>query len=346
LRPRDAWEYADQLLSVILALMRDQADAQDVLGRAARHHLDSGGKAFRARLFAACAAALGVPSEACIPPAAACELLHNASLVHDDLQDGDALRRGVPTVWKRFGKEVAICLGDHFIAQAFALLVQTSNAAQASQLVELFASTTRSAVQGQLAEVWNDPRHIPTLQDYRLMAAGKSGALFALPALSACILADEDEKVVLATRTVMELHGVAYQIKDDVLDIIAGKEGRPGGSDLAAGKANAVLVLHLAASEPFLAEVFADDIHSGMQPERRQWWLRELNRSDVLALAAREHAQVLAEAEQAADRLPKSFSETLLFGLEPIVKLPASLVHGSQLQSKGVWQIAAAEGGV
>ena len=68
------------------------------------------------------------------------------------------------------------------------------------------------------------------------MAAGKSGALFALPAHSACILADERGEVAMITRRILELHGVAYQIKDDLLDIIGGKEGRPAGTDLATGR--------------------------------------------------------------------------------------------------------------
>jgi geranylgeranyl pyrophosphate synthase len=322
------------LLPEILARMHHQADAQGVLGRAARYHLDSGGKCFRAQLLAACAAELCVPDEASIPAAAACELLHNASLVHDDLQDGDALRRGAPTVWKRFGSEAAIYLGDHFITQALALLAQFPDAVQGCRLIELFASTVTSAIGGQLAESCIDLRNFPTFEEYRRMALGKSGSLFALPAHTACILAGENEEVACAARRILGLYGVAYQIKDDVLDIIGGKEGRPVGSDLAAGKANAVLVLHLAASAPALGKVIAADLDSAMVPQRREWWLKELNRPGVLARAAREHANLLAQAEEVTSRLPRPLWETLRYGLGQMVELPAALDHASETWSK------------
>jgi geranylgeranyl pyrophosphate synthase len=328
--PRDAWARAEGLLPDILALMHDQSDAQGVLGRAARYHLESGGKSFRARLLVACATQLGVPDETSIPAAAACELLHNASLVHDDVQDGDALRRGAPSVWKRFGLDVAIYLGDHFITQAFGLLAQSPNAAKACRLLELFASAVKSAIHGQLVESGFDARNFPTPEDYWLMAAGKSGALFALPGHAACVLAGEGAEVVTAVGRVLELYGVAYQIKDDLLDIICGKEGRPVGSDLAAGKANAVLILHLAASDPALGDVLAADLNSSMRPGRRRWWLTKLNRPEVLARVSHEHANLIALAEQAALSLPRPLRETLRYGLGHIVELPAALAYASE----------------
>jgi geranylgeranyl pyrophosphate synthase len=331
------------LLPEILARMRHQSDAQGVLGRAARYHLDSGGKCFRAQLLAACAAELCVPDEASIPAAAACELLHNASLVHDDLQDGDALRRGAPTVWKRFGSEAAIYLGDHFITQALALLAQLPEPAKGCRLLELFASTVTSAIGGQLAESCIDLGNFPTFEEYWRMALGKSGALVALPAHTACILASEDEEVARAARRSLELYGVAYQIKDDVLDIIGGKEGRPAGSDLAAGKANAVLVLHLAASEPALGEILAADLDCAMVPQRREWWLKELNRPEVLARPAREHANLLAQAEEVTSGLLRPLWETLRYGLGQMVELPAALVHASEPRSKRLRQEASAK---
>jgi geranylgeranyl pyrophosphate synthase len=331
------------LLPDILARMYDQSKAQGVLGRAARYHLDSGGKFFRAQLLAAGAAKLGVPEESSIPAAAACELLHNASLVHDDLQDGDALRRGAPAVWKRFGLDVAIYLGDHFISQAFALLAQFPGSAKVCRLVEIFASTVESAIRGQLAESCLDLRNFPTPEDYRLMAAGKSGALLTLPAQTACILAGVGEEVASSARRVLELYGVAYQIKDDLLDIIGGKEGRPMGSDLAAGKANAVLVLHLAASEPALGEVLAADLGSRMPPGRREWWLTTLNRPDVLARAAREHGDLIAQAEQAALALPRPLRQTLCYGLGRMVELPAALAYAPEARPRGLGKTRSAK---
>jgi geranylgeranyl pyrophosphate synthase len=318
--PRAAWSRAEALLPDLAELLRDQTDADGVLGEAARHHLGSGGKVFRARLLLACADVLGTPTSTALPAAAACELLHNASLVHDDIQDGDPLRRGRPAVWRVFGRDVALCLGDHFIARAFALLARMPD--HAAGLVALFADTVTDAVRGQLAESRADPLHFPDPEAYRRMAAGKSGALFALPAVAACVLAGRDD-LARPVRDVLELHGVAYQIKDDLLDVTVGKEGRPAGSDLAAGKTNAVLVMLLDA-DPGLRSAFAADLERGMNEAGRARWLARLTEPRAIARTVAEHEAVLARAETAATRLPAPLRNCLRLGLGRIVALDES----------------------
>jgi geranylgeranyl pyrophosphate synthase len=91
---------------------------------AADYHLASGGKLFRPQFVLSIATALGVREATAFNIAAACELLHNASLVHDDLQDKDEIRRGQPAVWKALGPETAINLGDFFIAGTFQALAE------------------------------------------------------------------------------------------------------------------------------------------------------------------------------------------------------------------------------
>jgi geranylgeranyl pyrophosphate synthase len=265
---------------------------------------------------------MGVSEDDAVTAAAACELLHNASLVHDDLQDRDVVRRGRSAVWKRFGPAAAVCLGDHLIAGSFALLARIPDPGKVRQLTALFAEATSSAVRGQLAEVATDPMQFPTPEEYCAMAAGKSGALFALPLRAAGILAGLAPSAMRAARSALEQYGVAYQIKDDLLDVAGGKEGRPAGADLAAGRANAVLVFYLAAHGRAAAETLAADLADGMAPRRRAWWLRELNRPETLAHALHKHAYLLEDAARnIAAALPESLANTLRLGLDDMVGL-------------------------
>ena len=115
-------------LADVEAEMADQVSRADGLIRqAALYHLSSGGSRVRAKLALQSANALGLGVKTSLAIASACELLHNASLVHDDLQDGDAYRRGDIAVWKKFGTNAAICLGDMMVSAAYAALCSAQN---------------------------------------------------------------------------------------------------------------------------------------------------------------------------------------------------------------------------
>ncbi|MCA9571733.1 MAG: polyprenyl synthetase family protein, partial [Myxococcales bacterium] len=110
--PRGCWHDGD--LPLVESLLLDLATGErfERLGVIAREHLATGGKRLRARLALATMQALGGDRREAVPWAAAAEMLHNATLVHDDLQDGDAVRRGHPAVWARHGANQAINVGD------------------------------------------------------------------------------------------------------------------------------------------------------------------------------------------------------------------------------------------
>ena len=118
-----ALNWAAARIDKVDQLIKDLLGGSGIMAETASYHLASGGKKFRPMFLLAIANAVGAPQKAAVQTAAACELLHNASLVHDDLQDKDETRRGRPAVWQKFGPEIAINLGDYIIASAFRLLV-------------------------------------------------------------------------------------------------------------------------------------------------------------------------------------------------------------------------------
>lgn len=199
------------------------------VGDGALYHLSTGGNRVRARLGLEAAAALDLSPAATEACACGPELLHNASLVHDDLQDQDTARRGHPAVWQRFGPAAAISVGDVMISAAFASAAQHPDPARAIAL--LHGAVTRTAC-GQARDLMK-PRL--DLASYRELVTEKTGPLFALPvrlALAAARAGGDDAAAKLGGTLAL-----AYQILDDIRD---------RGADAAATRVN---ICHLLAPE-------------------------------------------------------------------------------------------------
>ena len=195
------------------------------VAEAAIYHLDNGGGRARARM--ALDAASGMASGRCCGACAgAVELLHNASLVHDDLQESDATRRGRPAVWRRFDAGLAICAGDLMISAAFACLAEHPDPAKAITAAHQAVATT---ARGQACDLRARPA---TIADYRVLAAEKTGPLLALPVRLALFGGGTsgDDDAVQAGHAL----AIAYQVLDDLNDLDA---------DRAMGRANLCTLL-------------------------------------------------------------------------------------------------------
>lgn len=184
---------------------------------AAVHHLGSGGRLIRGRLALHAGLALGLQESDTLCLAAAAELLHNASLVQDDLQDGDKLRRGLPAVWAQFDTNVAICTGDLMLSAAYAALGGIGNPQVIPELLTLVHRRTAAAIQGQCAdlETRNQPAGDTLL--YEKIVIGKSGALLSLP-LELALTASGMGEWTRDARLGAEAFSVAYQVADDLAD--------------------------------------------------------------------------------------------------------------------------------
>ena len=208
------------------------------LEEAMRYSLLAGGKRIRPVLALATAQAIGVPQASVLPFAAAAELIHTYSLIHDDLpaMDDDDLRRGRPTCHVKFGEDVAILAGDALYAEAFRLLLTEQGGDPARVLAaarELAAATgVDGMVGGQYLDVVGATE---TPEDLRRLHALKTGRLIA--ASVECVLLLHGRDVAPWQPFSREL-GVLFQIVDDILDVTQDSDaiGKPQGSDERHGK--------------------------------------------------------------------------------------------------------------
>lgn len=183
---------------------------------AAVHHLLAGGSRVRARLALHASAALGRRGHEAIAIAAACELLHNASLVHDDLQDRDAERRGQQAVWRRYGDGVAICAGDLLLSAAYGALADTGPAA--ASLMGRMHRRVATVIRGQCQDLSLQGGTPESLETYEQVASGKSAPLLVLPLELALALAGRYGAIDAAERA-GSLFAVGYQVADDLDDV-------------------------------------------------------------------------------------------------------------------------------
>lgn len=185
--------------------------------QAAVHHLASGGGRMRARIALDAGLALGLRATLVVSLAAAAELIHNASLIHDDLQDRDQLRRGFPTVWAKFGDHVGLCVGDLFLSAAFAAIARAGDGAPIAALIDLVHTATAAAVHGQCEGFDMAAAECMDLGRYERMAFAKSGSLLGLPLELVLTAANRLESLPLARRASSEF-AIGYQIADDLCD--------------------------------------------------------------------------------------------------------------------------------
>lgn len=190
----------------------------DAATRAADYHLRAGGRRIRARLALDAALQLGLSARTAIIIASTCELLHNASLVHDDLQDRDATRRGAAAVWQCFGEDTAICAGDLLLSSAYACLAELDDVTYLPQMLTLVHLRTSAAIQGQSADVAHRTQPVQAVASYLQIVAGKSGALLSLPLELALVAAGLPASASTA-RQAADAFAIGYQIADDLDDI-------------------------------------------------------------------------------------------------------------------------------
>lgn len=230
-----------------LALVGSDTDA--LLREAIRHHLGTGGKRVRPRLAILAGQLVGgAISDGLARFAAVTELVHAASLVHDDTLDEAATRRGVATVNAQWGGHMAVLVGDYVFAQAAILTAGLGSL----RLMELLAATIQALVQGELRQMAGAFKIEASEAGYHARIAAKSASLFVLSAEGGAIYAGGTEAQIAALRRYGHNLGLAFQIADDVLDYTGtdAELGKPAGSDLANGVVTLPALLYLRGLPP------------------------------------------------------------------------------------------------
>jgi len=213
--------------------MRSQADESHPDLRAALEHLlAAGGKRIRPTLSLLVGNMLEAPIEKLITLGAAVELLHTATLVHDDLIDGSLLRRGMATLNARWSPPATVLTGDFLFARAAKLAAETDHL----PLMKLFSETLATIVNGELTQMFTS-RGLINRDNYYKRIYAKTASLFEMTSRAAAMVSPVNETIVEAMRDFGYQIGMAFQIVDDILDFNGeqAEVGKPLGSDLLNG---------------------------------------------------------------------------------------------------------------
>lgn len=228
-----------------------------------------GGKGLRGFFVLESAALHGIAPDAAVAAAAAIEAMHSYSLVHDDLpcMDDDDLRRGLPTVHRKWDEAVAVLAGDALQSLAFELLTDAALGTNRLQLISGMAQAAgaRGMVLGQALDMAAETAVTPLgLTEITRLQAGKTGALFEWSATAGAVLAGADPAPL---RRYAAAVGLAFQIADDILDVTgdASKAGKRLGKDAGAGKATFVSLLGLEAARTRAAGLI-DEASTALAP--------------------------------------------------------------------------------
>jgi len=216
---------------------------------ASLHYIKAGGKRLRPLVVILASRIAGGSEEIAIPGAAAVEVLHTFTLIHDDIIDKDELRRGVPTVHKLWGTDMAIIAGDLLFAYAYKCLLKALELGVSSdrvaKAIEALTDAAITVAEGQALDMMLPEVREARVEDYITMVSKKTAALFAYSAKIGGILAGAPEEFLLNIFNIMMNAGIAFQIRDDILGLVGDEKvlGKPVYSDLREGK-RTVLVIY------------------------------------------------------------------------------------------------------
>ncbi len=266
----------------------------------ARYVLSGGGKRLRPVLLLLTAKAFGIAPEKAMPAALAVEVFHNFTLVHDDIMDNAATRRGKATVHTSWDESTAILSGDYMMGLSYELLTQTP-AGDLRTLLNIYHRMVRLLCEGQAMDKEFETRADVTVEEYINMIDGKTAALLAAVFELGGVIggADADERSQL--RLLGESVGRAFQIQDDLLDITAetAKWGKMIGGDLVEGKKTYLLLRAIASPDEHVRTFFNDIVANTGLPEAQIPEARKLlEESGILEDARRavlQHTKIATE---------------------------------------------------
>lgn len=285
----------DNLGLVEERLLVEQPNQHRLMTNAAVQLLEAGGKRIRAAISLLTSGIFGADLDTSISLAAGVEMLHTATLVHDDTLDEASVRRGKPTLNVGKNGKFSILIGDYFFARAANLVAETENL----DIIKMFSETLMTILNGEINQqfsLWQVDR-----QGYYERIYAKTGAMFVLAAKSAAVLGGADESELLALERYGYYTGVAFQIIDDVLDFTSKQIqlGKPVGGDLREGIFTLPVILY--------ADRYPDDPNLNLLQDIRQ---RDHPAADNLITSIRD-STVIEEAMVEAKELVSHAQDAL-----------------------------------
>jgi geranylgeranyl pyrophosphate synthase len=301
----------DDLARVETLLGQHPAGQHEAISVAVDHLVAGGGKRFRPTLVLLSAHLCDADIDRAIFAAASAEMLHTATLVHDDLIDGSLIRRGVETLNASWTPAATVLTGDYMFARAAHLVAQADNV----RMTQRFAETLMTICNGEIRQMFDGKPGQSDFREYEQRIYAKTARLIALSAESGAILANAHNSLEKTLRSYGEKIGTAFQIVDDVLDFVADEEilGKPVGSDLRQGLATLPVLLFLSSESD--QQAVRDVLEGDHSPDAIGKAVQAITDSQAIeqALAtARRHVQ---DAKKALHRFPDTSYRTALLDL-------------------------------
>ena len=295
--------------------------APENLGEASIYLTRAGGKMLRPGLTLIVSEAVGGNRESALKSGAAIELIHTFSLIHDDIMDDDDMRRGMPSVHKVWGDDVAILAGDTLFSKAFEMIINSKDTTpeQNNKTLATVADACVKICEGQALDMGFEERFDVDEDEYMEMIFKKTGALIAAATKAGAIMGGASDDVVDVMYEYGRLIGLAFQIQDDYLDLASVEEtlGKPIGSDIGKGKMTIIAIKGIASDDSGrLLEILKDDENSQEDIDEAIEILKECG--------AIEYARKLAldsvnQAKEILDILPDSSSKQVLLDIADFV---------------------------
>jgi geranylgeranyl pyrophosphate synthase len=289
-----------------------------------QHLLDSGGKRLRPALALLAGKVYQADGDKLVSLAAAVEMLHTATLVHDDLIDGALLRRGNTTLNSRWSAGATVLSGDYLFARAAALAAETANV----RVITIFADTLMTICSGELHQIFGR-RNVPliesegawesALSSYDERIHAKTASLFSAATESAAVLGSAPEAHVTALRDYGHYLGAGFQIIDDVLDFVGDEQvlGKPVGSDLREGIVTLPVLYYLRAHPD--DERISSAVLDGADDALVRQVVSAVVESGAAASAVTRARGLVRQSQEALTALPDGEPRTVLHALSDYV---------------------------
>ena len=310
---REIKDYLSAPMEEVSALLEESLRSDIVLlDMTNRSLLSQGGKRLRPILSLLAAGACGGIRQDSIRFAAASELIHNATLLHDDVVDGATIRRGLPTVMSMLSGPASVLLGDFWLVQAIRGILDADQYSE--RVIRLFAKTLSDLAEGEILQLHKSAKADTTREEYFRIIYSKTASLFESAVLAGAVSAEAPEEWTAALSGYARNLGIAFQIKDDILDY-AGDEalGKPVGIDL---KEQKITLPLLCALETVSAEE-AEAVRGQVARIAGEPALADTVRNFVLSrggveAASAEMGKILDEAVFCLEELPQSAEKSYL----------------------------------
>ena len=256
-------------------------------------------------------------ADSTISYAAASELLHNATLLHDDVADGSTKRRGVPTIMSLMGPSVSVLVGDYWLVKAMDLIMDADEEDKGARVMRIFSKTLKDLAAGEMLQLQKAQTGDTDEQDYLRIIYSKTASLFEAACVSAAMSVGAPKEYVEAARAYAVALGIAFQIQDDILDY-AGTDavGKPLGADILEQKITMPLLGALANADEATAASIREKIEAIVgHPEHRDEILDFVRTNGGLDYAVSSLDHYVAQAVDALSVLPESVSKKYLIEL-------------------------------